>query len=370
MSGATVGPPSAARPVSPTPPGPPDGEEKNNGAKQEHSGEPSKEQLRDGFRQMRRLSWITLGYQLFASALLGLVMGGSQAVKTEWLENMLALVPPIAVLLTYQTENRPPDDRRPFGYHRAGTVAFLVAAFALAAIGLFLFFDNGLTLLRRERPSIGGYTLFGRTFWHGWLMIAAMVVTAIPPVILGRMKSKVAELLHDKPLHADAEMNRANWLTNGGGVVGLLLVAAGFWWGDALAAWLISFDILRDGVTNVRRSLSDVMDYRPSYIEKDEEEPIVGRVNEAVGGLPFVADHRVLLREHGRYFFAEIFIKPFGDETPPATEATRRVREAVLPLDWRLQHVAVEITDDLKSADVLTREELDIEAQDGDGAGG
>jgi hypothetical protein len=48
---------------------------------------------------------------------------------------------------------------------------------------------------------------------------------------------------------------------------------------------------------------------------------------------------------------------------PPVTEASRLVREAVLPLDWRLQHIAVEFTDNLKdSANVLTREEVDIES--------
>jgi divalent metal cation (Fe/Co/Zn/Cd) transporter len=352
MSTATAGaPPSPARGTHP-----------------DHSRGPSRDELREAFRRMRVLSWITLFYQLATAIGLGFIAGGSQALKTEWLENSLAIIPPIGVLVTYGIENRPADRRRPFGWHRAGTVAFLAASFALTGIGAFLCFDNALNLIHGERPAIGGFPLFGNVVWHGWIMVAAMIVTAVPPVILARQKVEVAKVIHDKPLFTDADMNRANWLTNLAGVAGLLLVAFGFWWGDALAALLISFDILRDGAQNVAKSLSDVMDRGPVKLDgKGEEEPVFADAERAVAALPWVRRSRVLMREHGRYLYAEVFIEPAAN-LPPVTEATRRVREAVLPLDWRLQHVAVEFTDDVDgAANVLTREEMDIESGDGKG---
>jgi divalent metal cation (Fe/Co/Zn/Cd) transporter len=193
--------------------------------------------------------------------------------------------------------------------------------------------------------------------------MGAMTLTAIPPILLGRAKIPVAKLLHDKPLYADADMNRANWLTNGAGVIGLTLVAWGFWWGNSLAALLISVDILRDGLTSVGRSLSDVMDHHPVDLETDKQDPIVGDVERAVRALPFVADQRILLREHGRYLFAEIFIRPNVRRLPDdVTEASRAVRQAVMPLDWRLRHVAVEFTEDANAdAATPTREEINIE---------
>lgn len=328
----------------------------------EHRRGPSKQELRHAFGTMRRLEWITVAYQIGAAALIGTLAGGSQAMKTEWLENVLAIIPAAGVLLTFQTENKGQDSRRPFGYHRAGTIAFVAAAFALAAVGTYLFVDSALNLLRAERPSIGGYTLFGQVVWHGWLMMGALALTAIPPVVLGRKKIPVARLLHDKALHADAEMNRANWMSNGAGVIGLFAVAQGFWWGDSLAALLISLDIMRDGWTNVARSLSDVMDHHPTDLETHRQDKVVTLTYRAVRALPFVADARILMREHGRYLYAEIFIQP-GAPMPPPLEASRLVRQAVLPLDWRLVHVAVEFTADARQAsNVLTREELEIEA--------
>jgi cation diffusion facilitator family transporter len=334
-----------------------------NGQHFEHRRGPSKEELRDGFQKMRRLAWATLIYQIFSAAILGSLMGGSQAMKTEWLENMLAVVPPLGVLLTWKTENHQPDNKHPFGYHRSGTVAFMAAAFAILGVGCWLFFESLMKLIHHEYPSIGGFNVFGHTIWHGWLMMAAMGLTAIPQIVLGKMKTPVAQLLHDKALHADAEMNRANWMTNGGGLIGLALVAFGFWWGDSLAALLISCDIIRDGWKNVANSLSDVMDHHPQDLENDRQQPVVADAIKAVKDLPFVDDVQILMREHGRYLFAEVFVQP-NDRLSRVTDAALQVREAVMTLDWRIQHLCVEFTEDARSAaNVRTREELEIEEQ-------
>ena len=322
------------------------------------AGFPSDSELRAGFTTMSRLAWITLFYQIGAAALIGFFMGGSQAMKTEWLENALAIVPAAAVLLTYRLEDKAPEKRHPFGHHRTATVASMAAAFVLAGVGTFLCFDSAMKLLHHEYPTIGGFSVFGHTIWHGWLMIGVMFVTGVPPILLARAITPVARLLNDKPLHACAEMNRANWLTNGAGMIGLGLVAGGFWWGDSLAALLISLDILRDGWTNVARSLSDVLDHHPVDLATNREDPIVDEVHRVLGALPFVGDARALIREHGRYLHAEIFIQP-KDHLPSAPDASREVREAILPLDWRLQHIAVEFTHDVNAAaSVPTRSEL------------
>lgn len=327
------------------------------------AGNPSKDELKAGFKKMYRLSWMALAYQIGVTVLVGFTAGGSQAMKTEWIENALAIIPIAGVLLTRNTEIWQPEKSHPFGHHRSGTIAFVAAAFTLACVGTYLFCDSLINLIRSEYPSIGGITLFGYTFWHGWLMIGVMAFTAVPPMILARSKISVAKLIHDKPLYACADMNRANWLSNGAGVIGLVLVASGFWWGDSLAALVISLDIMRDGYGNVVKSLSDVMDRHPVDLETGQQHPIVGAVETAVRALPFVDDERTLIREHGRYLFAEIFIQP-NELMPPATIAGRLVREAVMPLDWRLQHAAIEFTDDLESSSaVLTRKQLEIEPE-------
>lgn len=67
-------------------------------------------------------------------------------------------------------------------------------------------------------------------------MIAVMAVTSVPPVILGRLKMRLAKDLHNKVLYADADMNKADWMTGAGSIVGIAGIGIGLWWADAAAA--------------------------------------------------------------------------------------------------------------------------------------
>ena len=144
---------------------------------------------------------------------------------------------------------------------------------ALAAMGSFLIYDSGAGLITAEHPSIGSVELFGQVFWLGWLMIGAMVVTGVPPVFLGRAKMKLAEDLHDKVLYADADMNKADWMTALGSIIGVTGIGLGLWWLDAVAALFISFTILSDGVKNMRSAIRDLMDARATTYDNERSRP-------------------------------------------------------------------------------------------------
>ena len=164
-------------------------------------------------RKAVRYEWITIAFLAGAITLVGLVAGNSQAMKVAWAEDMLSLAPPIAFLIAVRIIRKPPTAKRPYGYHRSVGVGHLVAAIALTTMGTLLIIDSAVGLVTAEHPSIGSVQLFGQVFWLGWLMMGAMVVTGVPPVLLGRVKMKLAEALHDKVLYADAKMNKADWMT-------------------------------------------------------------------------------------------------------------------------------------------------------------
>ena len=176
-------------------------------------------------RSLRRavhLQWISIGFLLTATTLVYAVLGGSQAMKAAWIEDLLSFAPPLAFLIAVRVSKRSPNAAHPYGFHRSVGVAHLVAAVALVTMGSYLVLDSGLGLIGTEHPPIGVVQIFGHTVWLGWLMIAAMAYTIAPPVILGRMKMRLAEELHDKVLYADAAMNKADWMTAVGAIVGVL----------------------------------------------------------------------------------------------------------------------------------------------------
>src|SRR5699024_11581398 len=108
--------------------------------------------------------------------------------------------------------------------------------------------ESVVALLTVDRPPIGLTVIGGQAIWAGWLMVIVMVVTSIGPVFLGRRKLHLAEQLHDKVLHADSDMGRADWTTAVATIAGVLGVGFGLWWADAAAALLVSLLIVRDGV--------------------------------------------------------------------------------------------------------------------------
>jgi divalent metal cation (Fe/Co/Zn/Cd) transporter len=77
------------------------------------------------YRRAVRLEWITIGYLITAIVAIYLTLGNSQAMKTAWVEDMLSLIPPIVFLIAVRIRTRRPNERFPYGYHRAVSIAYL-----------------------------------------------------------------------------------------------------------------------------------------------------------------------------------------------------------------------------------------------------
>lgn len=290
-----------------------------------HSGIPDAiaADVRDG----ERLEWWTLVWIGSVVVVMALVMGASQAMKSAVIEDVLSLIPAIVFLLSAHWERKRANPRFPFGYRRANSLAFLVAATALLAVGGFLVYESATTLVRQEHPTVGGITLFGHTIWLGWLMIAALVYSIIPPLILGRIKQPVAKRINDKVLHTDALMQKADWQTGLAAIAGITGIGLGWWWADASAALFIALSIIKDAVGALRQAVAELLDGTPRALDSnklaDDAERLIATLKARFG------DVDVRLRETGRYIAAEV------DCWPPAvipTEADLMGAERA----WRL----------------------------------
>ena len=291
-------------------------------------------------RKAVRYEWITIAFLAGAITLVGLVAGNSQAMKVAWAEDMLSIAPPIAFLIAGRIIRKPPTAKRPYGYHRSVGVGHLVAAIALTTMGTLLIIDSAVGLVTAEHPSIGSVQLFGQVFWLGWLMMGAMVVTGVPPVLLGRVKMKLAEALHDKVLYADAKMNKADWMTALSSFVGVAGIGIGWWWTDAAAALFISLSILSDGVKNLRSSILDLTDVRATTFDNAKPHPVIGQVEDYLRRLDWVAEVGVRVRDEGHVFHVEGFLVPQSGREPSVDEL-EEARQGCAELDWRLHDVVL-----------------------------
>ena len=289
-------------------------------------------------KKARRLAWWTLAYLTTVVVSMYFVLGSSQAMKTAWLEDTLSLIPPAVFLFASYTAGWKPNQRQPYGYHRAVSVAFLIAAAALFTMGSWLLIEAVRKLVAAEHPTVGSVTLFGETFWLGWLMLPVLLWSVVPAVFLGRAKLPLAREIHDKVLFTDAQMNKADWMTGAAAMAGVTGIGMGWWWADAVAAALISLDILHDGWGNMREVVRRLMDEYPRTVER-KPDPLPEKVRRWLTFEHWVADAAVRLREEGHVHYGEAFVVPKGGRVDVETleDAARRMHE----IDWRLHEVVL-----------------------------
>jgi cation diffusion facilitator family transporter len=296
-------------------------------------------ELLQTFRRARRLEWLTIAYLVSAIVVLALMLSNSQAMKTAWAEDILSLIPPIAFLVATRLNVLPPTDRFSYGFHRAVSIAHLCAALALFTMGAYLLFDALHSLISVEYPTIGSTEIFGQTIWLGWLMLPALAWSALPAVFLGRAKMPLAEELHNKVLYADAKMNKADWLTASAAMVGIVGIGFGLWWADSAAAALISLDISKDGLDNLRRAVADLMDQTPTTIDHDAVDPLRDKLVSMLQDLDWVDEVEVRLREEGQVYFGEAFVVP--SDSANLTAKIEDALEQARDLDWRIHDLAI-----------------------------
>ncbi|WP_311380046.1 cation transporter [Arthrobacter sp. ISL-72] len=298
------------------------------------------EEQRAALRKAVKFEWITLGFLAASTALVYAVLGNSQAMKAAWVEDLLSFLPPLSFLIASRTIRRRPSEEHPYGFHRAVGIAHVVAAVALTVMGAYLIVDSGIGLVTAEHPTIGGFDLFGQTVWLGWVMILAMLLTAGPPVYLGHVKMKLAEKLHDKVLYADADMNKADWMTAVAAAVGVAGIGLGWWWADAVAALVISASILHDGVRNTRAAISGLMDKRARTYDDAEPHPLGSRIDAYLSGLDWADTAKSRIRDEGHVFHVESFVVP-QDGKMPSMEQLESARNACIDLDWKVQDMVI-----------------------------
>jgi divalent metal cation (Fe/Co/Zn/Cd) transporter len=200
--------------------------------------------------------------------------------------------------------------------------------------------ESAIGLIRGEHPAIGTVYLFGQTIWLGWLMVAVMTVVIVGPIFFyGPAKAKLAPVLHNKLLYADADMAKADWQTTVASVVGVLGVGAGVWWLDGAAAVFISLGIIWDGVRNTKAAVVDLMDQRARTYDSRQPHPLARDIVSYLRAQPWVKDAAVRLRDQGQVFHVEAFVVPRRGKV--AVRDVTTVAEGIADLDWKVQDVVI-----------------------------
>lgn len=295
--------------------------------------------LQPVMKKAKLLEVITLIYLLSVVIIIYAVMGSSQAMKAAWLEDLLSLFPAFSFLVASRINTSAPSDNFPFGFHRIFSIAFFGSALALLAMGIFLVGDSAMTLVKQEHPGIGTVVLFDQQFWMGWLMIMALLYSLIPALILGRMKLPLAEKLHNKVLYTDAETQKADYMTAGAAIIGVLGIGLGFWWTDAVAALFIGFSVTKDGIKQLSIAVTDLMDRQPMTVDNSSRSPLLYEIRDEFARADWIESFDLRVREMGQMYFVEVFVQPA--KSTDLIKKITAISKKVEKLNWRIKDVLI-----------------------------
>lgn len=145
-------------------------------------------------------------------------------------------------------------------------------------------------------------------------------------------------------LYTDAEANKADWQTGLVGIAGVLGIAFGLWWADALAAGLIALSIIWDGARSCRLAVAELLDGAPREIDSPAIEKTAERLRRESEKL--YPGSYIRMRETGRNLRAVI-----GTGDPLAPEhGTGLLGDR----GWRLIEVTRSIRSEQATRDMLT----------------
>ena len=303
------------------------------------------DEVKKKFAHADRLEWVSLALMILCVILVYFTIGQSQAMRAVFVEDVLAVIPPIVYLIASRMRFRKPNERFPYGYNHAVTVGFLCSAVCLLALGVYIWLESFSKLVKKEHPTVGVIGLFGHQVWIGWLAFPVLLITIACEATMGKIKLPVAIELHDKALTADARMNRADWLSGASGILGMAGIGFGWWWADSIAALVIATEIVRDGWENITAAVTDLMDEVPTHAEGEGPTEWAKNLCERLKKEPWIRDVDVRLREEGNVIGGEVLAIMNGTDGMPQRQ--RDLQKIAHEVDWRFYDLSLVAVDEL-----------------------
>jgi hypothetical protein len=106
-----------------------------------------------------------------------------------------------------------------------------------------------------------------------------------------------------------------------------------------VAAGLISFEVIREGYGDLRNSVAQLMNRRPTDVHGTRDDPTPDKLQHALEGLGWVEKARVRLREDGDVLTGEAFVVPRDQND--LLGKLKQATDLANSLDWRIHNVNV-----------------------------
>lgn len=225
--------------------------------------------------------------------------GNSYALIADGIESTADIVTSLVVWGGLRVSVAPADERHPYGYGKAESLAGIVASLALLAAA-------GMIAVQSVREILTPHHL------PHWSTLLVLVVVVATKMLLARWMGEIGEETESTSLQADAWHHWADALTSIAAFIGItigLVGGAGYEPADDWAALIACGVIVASGLNLLRMAIRELLDAAPAK----EFELQVRSLALGVDGVRALDKCRI--RKSGTRYFVELHVEVDGQAT-------------------------------------------------------
>lgn len=247
---------------------------------------------------------------------------GSMALIADGMHSGMDVISSFVTFLGIRAAEKPVDEKHPYGYYRAESIAGFFVTLLLTLSGIWIIYEAISSIL-----NPGDSTL-------GIIAIIVAVFSVVINEILSKMEFHFGQKYQSLALIADAEHNRADALSSIGVLVGLVL-ANYYALADELLALAIGFYILYESFELGKETTDALLDVSDEKIE-NKIKKIIKAHNIKIAELK--------TRKISAYNFAELLIKlPPKLKLEEVDEIISSLEERLLSNIPKLKHIVISV---------------------------
>ena len=298
--------------------------------------------LKKGEAAARLSTFITLGMAILKAAI-G-YLSGSVALLTDALHTGADSITRFASWFGLKIAQRKPDERFPYGYYKAETIATLFVSIFILYAGYEMIVESYSKLFEAPQLLLPFWALF------------ASLISAFVALLISRYLRRVGEEVNSQSLIVNSEEAKIDVFASIVVFVAVFSSYLGVPYVEGAVGIGISLMIFKVGLVNGKAALYSLMDVSPSREIEEKIKRVLSSIEE-------VKEYEGLkLRQAGPYIFGEVKIKvkKFID-VKRAHEISERIEERIRreisqidsftiqvePFKARVQRVAIPIEEDM-----------------------
>lgn len=248
----------------------------------------------------------------------------SKALTADGLNNSTDIISSLAIIIGLKIARKPADEDHAYGHLRAETIAALVAAIIMIAVGIEVIYTGiySAVFFRAKAPDI--------------LSAIIAIVCAAAIYLVYVYNRKTAVKINSQALMAAAKDNLSDALVSIGAAVGIIASQFGFPWIDPAASIIVGILICKTGYEIFKESVHSLTD----GFEKNKLDEMIKSIN-SIKEVKNIRD--IKARVHGNNILTDIVIDVDPKLTVSESHKTTEEVERILKRDFNIRHAIVHV---------------------------